>query len=40
MKNAHDGDSSEVLIAGLCVRGVWLLQAEALFDIPLIDTDA
>ena len=40
VKNAHDDDSGEVLIADLCVRGVWLLQAEALFDIRIIDTDA
>ena len=40
VKNAHDGDSGEVLIADLCVRGVWLPQAEALFDIRIIDTDA
>ena len=40
MKNAHDGDSDEVLIADLCVQGVWLPQAKALFDIHIIDTDA
>ena len=39
VKNAHDGDSSEVLITDLCVRGVWLPQAEVLFDICIIDTD-
>ena len=36
---SHD-DSGEVLIADLCVRGVWLPQAEALFDVRVIDTDA
>ena len=30
----------ETLIADLCVRGVLLPQAEALFDIHVIDTDA
>ena len=30
----------ETLIADLCVRGVWLPQAEALFDIRVVDTDA
>ena len=42
VKNAHDDDtcSGEVFIADLCVRGVWLPQAEALFDIRIIDTDA
>ena len=29
----------ETLIADLCVRGVWLPQAEALFDICVVDTD-
>ena len=40
VKNSHDDDSGEVLIADLCIRGVWLPQAEALFDIRIIDTDA
>ena len=31
---------SETLIADLCVRGVWLPQAEALFNIRVVDTDA
>ena len=39
VKNAHDDDSGEVLIADLCVQGVWLPQAEALFGIRIIDTD-
>ena len=29
----------ETLIAGLCVRGVWLPRAEVLFDIHVVDTD-
>ena len=40
VKNVHDDASGEVLIADLCVRGVSLPQAEALFDIRIIDTDA
>ena len=36
---SHD-DSGEVLIADLCVWGVWLPQAEALFNVRVIDTDA
>ena len=40
MKSAHDDNSGKVLIADLCVQGVWLPQAEALFDICIIDTDA
>ena len=40
VKEAHDGDFSDVLVADLCIRGVWLPQAEALFDIRIIDTDA
>ena len=31
---------SETLVADLCIRGVWLPQAEALFDIRVVDTDA
>ena len=31
---------SETLIADLCVRGVQLPQAEALFDIRVVDADA
>ena len=37
---AEAGDQyDETLIADLCVRGVWLPQAEALFDISVADTD-
>ena len=38
VQDAQD-DSGEVLIADLGVRGVWLPQSEALFDIQIIDTD-
>ena len=38
--DAQDDDSGEVLIADLCVRGVWLPQSEALFDVYIVDTDA
>jgi len=40
VKDTSDDDSGETLIADLCVRGVWLPQTEALFDIWVIDTDA
>ena len=37
----HDGSAgTDTLIADLCVRGVWEPQAEALFDIRVVDTDA
>ena len=32
--------AGETLVAYLSVRGVWLLQAEALFDVRVVDTDA
>ena len=35
---SHD-DSGKVLIADLCVQGLWLPQAEVLFDVHVIDTD-
>ena len=38
---ASDGDgSSPELIADLGVRGVWIPQAEALFDVTVVDVDA
>ena len=40
MKEAHDGNSNDVLVADLCVCGIWLPQAETLLDIRVIDTDA
>ena len=30
----------EPLVGDLCVRGVWQIQTEALFDIRVVDTDA
>ena len=36
-----DGDNdSPALIADLGVRGVWIPQGEALFDVRVVDTDA
>ena len=35
-----EDQQSETLDADLCVRWVWLPQAEALFDIRVVDTDA
>ena len=37
-----DGSTSSdgALVADLCVRGVWIPQSEALFDIRVVDTDA
>ena len=32
--------SGETLVADLSIRGVWLPQAEALFDVCIVDTDA
>ena len=32
--------AGETLVADLSVRGVWLPQAEALFDVRVVDTDA
>ena len=32
--------SADTLIANLCARGVWKPQAETLFDIRVVDTDA
>ena len=32
--------SGETLVADLSVRGVWLPQAEALFDVRIVDTNA
>ena len=38
MKEAEEGQPA--LIADRLVRGVWQPQAEALFDVRVIDTDA
>ena len=35
-----EDQQSETLNVDLCIRGVWLPQAEALFDIHVVDTDA
>jgi len=32
--------TGETLVADLSVRGVWLPQVEALFDVRIVDTDA
>ena len=40
MVTEAEDQQSETLIADLCVRRVWLPQAEALFDIRVVDTDA
>ena len=32
--------SGGALVADLCIRGVWTPQAETLFDIRVVDTDA
>ena len=32
--------SDGALVTDLCVRGIWIPQSEALFDIRLEDTDA
>ena len=34
------GGIFELLVADLCVRGVWQPQTKALFDIGMVDTDA
>ena len=34
-----EDQQGETLIADLCVCGAWLPQAEALFDIRVVDTD-
>ena len=37
----RDGSTgADILIADLCVQGVWEPQTEALFDIRVVDTDA
>ena len=40
VKEANDVSGSQALVADLAVRGVWVPQEEALFDIRVIDTDA
>ena len=40
MREADTKNGILALIADLAIRGVWLPQTEALFDIRVIDTDA
>ena len=40
VREADEARGISALVADLGVRGVWQLQAEALFDIRVIDTDA
>ena len=39
VKEANLAFKSPTLVADLFVRGVWVLQSKALFDIRIIDTD-
>ena len=39
MKQSASSDGG-TLVADLCIRGVWVPQAEVLFDIRVVDTDA
>ena len=40
VKEADESSRSPALVADLSVRGVWVPQAEALFDVRVVDTDA
>ena len=40
VREAHNSFNSPALVADLSVRGVWMPQSEALFDVRIIDTDA
>ena len=40
VKEADEAREISVLVADLNLRGIWQPQAEALFDIHVIDTDA
>ena len=40
VKEADESSGSPALVADLSVRGVWVPQAEALFDVRVLDTDA
>ena len=40
VRDADYSSGSTALVADLGIRGVWLPQAEALFDVRIIDTDA
>ncbi len=39
VREAHHSSHSPALVADLSVRGVWMPQSEALFDVRIIDTD-
>ena len=40
VKEADESSGSPAQVADLSVRGVWVPQAEALFDVRVVDTDA
>ena len=40
VQEADNMPGTPALIADLSVRGVWMLQAETLFDVRVVDTDA
>jgi hypothetical protein len=40
VREANIPTKSPALVADLSVRGVWIPQSEALFDIRIVDTDA
>ena len=40
VKESDIENETPALVANLAIRGVWLPQAEALFDVRVIDTDA
>ena len=39
MRETDSKTGTPALIADLAIRGVWLPQAEVLFDVRVIDTD-
>ena len=40
VREANNASHSPALVADLSVRGVWIPQSEALFDVRIVDTDA
>ena len=40
LRKADDNDELLALVADFGVRGIWQPQAEALFDVCVVDTDA
>ena len=40
VRESHNADDGGVLVADLCVRGVWQPQCNVLFDIRVVDIDA